>query len=303
MAADSNIGLSVQAQRFLDAGIRPARDRSPANLPSLRAEERAYITPGVERAIAEHGVTTATITIAGVPCLSVEPKHHTTTWPILYGYGGGFVMGSPYEDLTIAAPIAAQTGARVIIPDYRLAPEHPWPAGLDDGFAVYRALADEDFALVGESAGGNFGLSLMVRARQAGLPLPRVAALLSPWCDLTNSGASLTLNDGRDPTLAKQEVDAAAAHYAGLHDRRQAEISPLFADFDDSYPPCIITSGTRDLLLSPSEDLAARLSAAGVPVKLRIWEEMWHVFEWNNELPEAAASITEISAFLSSHMA
>ena len=302
MAEDRTTGLSPQAQRFLDAGIRPPRDRSPANLPTLRAEERAYITPGVERALAELGVTTPTVTIAGVSCLTVEPPQQHATWPILYGYGGGFVMGSPYEDLTIAAPIAVQTGARVIIPDYRLAPEHPWPAGLDDGFAVYTALADEEFAIVGESAGGNFALSLMVRARQAGLPLPRAAALLSPWCDLTNSGASLTFNDGRDPTLAKQEVADAAAHYAGSHDKQQAEISPLFATFDDSYPPCIITSGTRDLLLSPSEELAARLSAAGVPVEMRVWEEMWHVFEWNNDLPEAAVSITEISAFLSSHM-
>ena len=302
MAANSTTRLSPQARRFLEAGIRPPRDRSPDHLPTLRAEERAYITPGVERTLAELAVTTTTGIIAGVPCLTVAPVRQAATWPILYGYGGGFVMGSPYEDLTIAAPIAVQTGARVIIPDYRLAPEHPWPAGLDDGFAVYKVLADDDFAIVGESAGGNFALSLMVRARQAGLPLPRAAALLSPWCDLTNSAASLTFNAGRDPTLAKQEVDEAAAHYAGFHDKRQAEISPLFADFDDSYPPCMITSGTRDLLLSPSEDLAARLSAVGVPVTLRVWEEMWHVFEWNKDLPEAAASITEISAFLSSHM-
>lgn len=295
-------GPSKQAQRVLDAGAHPARDRSAGNLPRLRSQTRDFIAPAVQRSLEAHAVVTRPVRIAGVPCLNVEPAACSVDWPVLYGFGGGFVMGSPFEDLTIAAPIAAQTGARVIIPDYRLAPEHPWPAAIEDGFAVYQELAQDRFAIVGESAGGNFVLCLMQEARQRGLRLPSAAALLSPWCDLTNSGDSLIFNDGRDPTLATAEVNAAAAHYAGKHDRSNASISPLFGPFDETFPPCIITTGTRDLLRSPSELLAKEMTAAGVAVDLRVWDEMWHVFEWDSDLPEAAASLAEISTFLTDHM-
>jgi monoterpene epsilon-lactone hydrolase len=167
------------------------------------------------------------VTLGGVRCLDVRPTTLRVDWPILYGFGGGMVEGSPIEDLPIIAPISALTGARVIVPDYRLAPEHPWPAAVDDGFAVYRALADRPFAIVGESAGGNLSLVWMLKAKAEALRLPDAAALLSPWCDLSNAGDSLTFNDGRDPTLTRRNSDMAAGYYAGTNNMDQPLISPI----------------------------------------------------------------------------
>ncbi|WP_162932931.1 alpha/beta hydrolase [Roseovarius sp. EL26] len=276
--------------------------RSTENLPHLRANTKAYITPFVEQALKDTGVAIQNITISGVPCLEITPAKQTVDWQILYGFGGGFVQGSPFEDLTISAHLCTMTGAKIIAPAYRLAPEHPWPAAIDDGFEVYRHMATHPFAIVGESAGGNFALSLMLRAQSKGLPLPRCTGLLSPWCDLSNSGDSLTANDGRDPTLTAQDVRSAAQHYASGQNLEDPAISPINGDFNAGFPPCIITSGTRDLLLSQAVCLAQTLRGHAVHVDLQVWEGLWHVFEWDNRVPEARRSLHNIAAFLSAHM-
>lgn len=294
--------ISQEAQKFLAKAPEPSADRTAENLPSLRAETRDYIAPSVARALQTHRVITDTIEMGGIPCLRVLPANQKVEWPILYGFGGGFVTGSPFEDLTIAAPLCAMTCAPVIIPDYRLAPENPWPAAIEDGFKVYKAIADEPFALAGESAGGNFALSLMLRAKLQGKPLPGAVALLSPWCDLTNSGDSLTTNDGRDPSIRTEHVNAAAKHYAGQHELTDADISPINGTYDETFPPCFISTGTRDLLLSQSISLADVMKAGGISVELQIWEGLWHVFEWENHLPESSQSMEQISAFLKQHM-
>ncbi|SPF75730.1 Putative acetyl-hydrolase LipR [Aliiroseovarius pelagivivens] len=299
---ESQYGVSAEALQFLKESTFSGTDRSAANLPVLRQQIREYMTPIVERLLQSSRVRTHVADIAGVTCLVVEPPELLTGCPVLYGFGGAFVKGSPFEDLAVAAPLCALTGARFIIPDYRLAPEHPWPAAIDDGFAVYRALADKSFALVGGSAGGNFALSLMLRARVEGLPLPCALALLSPWCDLSNSGESLASNDGRDPTLRLSDLEMSAPHYAGDNDVKNPLISPLFGTFDAHFPPCQITTGTRDLLLSQSVKLANALIDSGVVVDLHVWEGMWHVFEWDDRIPEARQSISRIAKFLSKHM-
>ncbi len=277
-------------------------DRSLDTLTTLRAETRRRIEPAVARILKQDKVQIETNKIDGITCLHIYPSEITAEWKILYGFGGGFVSGSPFEDLTIAAPLSISTGSVVIIPHYRLAPEFPWPAAIDDGFAVYKALSNEPFAIVGESAGGNLCLVLMQLAKRAGIPLPGAAAFLSPWCDLANSGSSLEDNNGRDPALTKQHLYFAAEHYAGAHDLADPAISPINGISDSSFPPCLITSGTRDLLMSQSERLAEILTHQGVRVDLRIWEDLWHVFEWDNELPEAKKSISEVSKFLIDNM-
>ena len=295
-------GLSDEAQNFLSKEVMP-RDRSARNLPGMRAKAKAVSVADAERICQAHDVTMDETILGGVRCLEVRPAKLAVAWPILYAFGGGMVEGSPEEDLPIIAPLSALTGARVIVPDYRLAPEHPWPAALDDGFAVYREIAVRPFAAFGESAGGNLSLAWMLKAKAEGLRLPGAAALLSPWCDLSNSGDSLAFNDGRDPTLARANSDLAARYYAGVNKVDQPLISPIHGAFDRSFPPFLITTGTRDLLLSQAVRLSHRLRDCGVTVDLQVWEGLWHVFEWYEDLPEARQSICQIASHLTRGMA
>jgi len=293
---------SVEARRIL-ASLRPSEpDRSAAGLPRLRQEAKARATAEAPRILCETRVTLRETVICDVPCLELIPAGRAAEWPILYGFGGGFVQGSPIEDLPIAAHLCAATGARVIIPDYRLAPEHPWPAPVDDAFAVYRDLARRPLAIVGESAGGNLALVLMQRARAAGLRLPGAAALMSPWCDLGNTGDSLRFNDGRDPSLSAQSSRMAVLHYVGDQPLDNPDISPIYGPFDIGFPPFVITTGTRDLHLSQAVRLSQVLRESGVRADLHVWEGLWHVFEWYDQLPEAKQSIQRVGAHLISNM-
>ena len=294
-------GLSDEALNFLNQEVRP-RDRSDRNLPGLRTEAKAFAAAETPRICQAHGVTVDETILGGLRCLDVRPPDMRVDWPIIYGFGGGMVEGSPLGDLPIIAPLSALTGARVIVPDYRLAPEHPWPAAVDDGFAVYRELADRTFAIVGESAGANLSLAWMLKAKAEGLRLPKAAALLSPWCDLSNAGDSLTFNDGRDPTMARRNSHLAAGYYAGANNLDQPSISPIHGAFDPSFPPFLITTGTRDLLLSQAVQLSQRLRDSGVTVDLQVWEGLWHVFEWYEDLPEARQSIARIADHLTRGM-
>ena len=184
--------------------------------------------------------------------------------------------------------------------DYRLSPEHSYPEPQQDMQRVYPALVEaygaRRLAVCGESAGGNQALALLQQARAAGLPLPSCAALLSPWCDLQNRGDSHAFNDARDPSLNGDWVDIAAAMHAGGHPLDDPGISPLFGDLS-GLPPVMITTGSRDLLLSQCLRLAQKLRAAGVDCDLRVWEGLWHVFEFY-AIPEADLSLREIAAFV-----
>ena len=295
-------GLSDEALTFLNREVKP-RDRSARNLPGMRAKAKAIATAEAQRICQANDVTMDETILGGVRCLVVHPLKLAVNWPILYAFGGGMVEGSPEEDLPVIAPISALTGSRVIVPDYRLAPEHPWPAALDDGFAVYREIAVHPFASFGESAGGNLSLAWMLKAKAEGLRLQCAAALLSPWCDLSNAGDSLAFNEGRDPTLARANSDLAVGYYAGTNRVEQPLISPIYGAFDSNFPPFLITTGTRDLLLSQAVRLSQRLRDSGVAVDLQVWEGLWHVFEWYEGLPEARQSIARIADHLTRGMA
>lgn len=298
---------SAQARAFIAANaMGPLPAPSAATIADFRNEAASEFRVRAERMLARLPVLHRDIVVAGIPCIEVVPTASDPAATLLYCYGGGFVCGSAFEDLIISAPLAAYADLRVVAPKYRLAPEHPWPAAVDDGFAVYRDLRERTapgrLAIAGESAGGNLALAILLRARREGLDLPAATALLSPWCDLEHGGDSLDANDGRDPTLSLAWVEAAARLYCGDRDAASPEISPINGAFDATFPPVLITTGTRDLLMSQCARLARVLRSAAISVDLRVWDNLWHVFEFYDEIPEADASVREIAQFLQSHL-
>jgi monoterpene epsilon-lactone hydrolase len=246
-----------------------------------------------------------TIDIAGISCRQLTPRGWSIERDscILYAYGGGYVSGSTCEDQIITAPLAQHSGMRIVMVEYRLSPEHPYPLPQQDMRQVYAALLEQYGAarliISGESAGGNQALSLMQYARDSGLALPRCAALFSPWCDLANQGDSHIFNDSRDPTLNNAYVDVAANLHAGDCPLDDPGLSPIHGDMN-GLPPCIITTGSRDLLLSQCLRLAAKLHTASVECDLRVWDGLWHVFEFY-PIPEAQLSIAEVAEFIRAH--
>jgi acetyl esterase/lipase len=297
-------GRSVEAQAFFEefSGSLLSIPRSE-NLPQYRIDSRQDFEPYVRRALGRHQVEIEDIEIDGIACKQITPPDWSVEKGVCiqYAFGGGAVAGSPYEDLIITIPLARYSGARIYSVDYRLAPEHPYPAAQQDMARVYLHLLNQYGAhrlvIGGESAGGNLALALLHHIRDQKMEMPGCAALLSPWCDLTAQGDSHLFNDNRDPTLNNDWVDIAAALYANGHALDDAGISPLFAAMHD-LPATIITTGSCDLLLSECLRLARKMRAAGVTCDLRVWEGMWHVFEFYNDLPESEQSIIEIAEFI-----
>jgi monoterpene epsilon-lactone hydrolase len=300
--ADMSAAAESLYQQLCAAGIAlPYRE----NLDAYREAVGDGFAPQIEVAIAAFDGEIEMIEIAGINCRQLTPRGWKEQQGrcILYAYGGGYVSGSTSEDQLITAPLAQQSDRRIIMVEYRLSPEHPYPLPQQDMRQVYSALLDQYGAsrliVSGESAGGNLALGLMQYARDNGLPLPRCAVLFSPWCDLANQGDSHAFNDARDPTLNNAWVDIAASLHADDCPLDDPQLSPIHGDMH-GLPPCIITTGSRDLLLSQCLRLAARLRAAGVECDLRVWDGLWHVFEFY-PIAEAQLSIAEIAAFIRAH--
>jgi monoterpene epsilon-lactone hydrolase len=300
--ADMSPAAETLYQQLCAAGIAvPDRE----NLEAYRQAVRDGFAPQIEVAVEAFDGDIEIIEIAGIRCRQLTPPGWNSQQGhcILYAYGGGYVSGSTSEDQLITAPLAQQSGRRIIMVEYRLSPEYPYPLPQQDMRQVYSALLDQygsaRLVVGGESAGGNQVLSLMQDARDSGLALPRCAVLFSPWCDLANQGDSHIFNDTRDPTLNNDWVDVAASWHAGDCALDDPGLSPIHGDMR-GLPPCIITTGSRDLLLSQCLRLAARLRAAGVECDLRVWDGLWHVFEFY-PIAEARLSIAEIAEFIRVH--
>ena len=296
---------SVEAMQFLETYLSQDLQFNMADIDEVRKQIFEGFKPASERAIANHDVTLNTTEIAGVSCMEIIPPDLKPERLIIYGYGGGYFSGSPFEDLPVSAHIAAKTQARLIAPHYSLAPEHPHPKAVEESLAVCETLLKEGnfetYAMMGESAGGNLALVLTQALLAKGFAKPVSLAVLSPWCDLSSKDDSFHFNDGRDPTLAGGNMDMAVSAYTNGKNPSDPSISPLYGKFDEDFPPTIITTGTRDLLMSQSVRLARIMRDAGASVDMRIWEGMWHVFEFYDELPEAEKSLTSVSDFINSH--
>ena len=204
-------------------------------------------------------VTTSSGNLGGIPTLDIT----TTTEPrsdavLLWFHGGWYTMGSPGTAAALSSDVARRTGAKIVSVDYRLAPEHPYPASLQDARAAYRALLESgvsphDVAMVGESAGGGLVVSTLASLAEEGLPQPAAAVLFSPWADLTLSGESMTSKVGIDPAFVPEKVRARVADYVGDADAADPAISPIFADLR-GLPPLLIQAGSYEILLDDSCD-------------------------------------------------
>jgi acetyl esterase/lipase len=303
--------ISAEARAFIQNA--PPLGLRHDSLDAVAAERRANLrqrSGDCEAARAAYCERVEEIALAGRAVQRILPKGYDPVddgKAVLHFFGGGYLVGSPFEELTLTAPLAARLGLELYVPHYRLAPEHPFPAALEDAYAVYEALLDRygpgRLAVTGESAGGGLALAALLRARDAGLPLPAAAALLSPWCDLTKTGDTQTTLTGLDPTLAYEaSLEQAARAYADGRELREPLLSPVYADYGPGFCPTLITSGTRDLFLSDCARLSTALRRAGVDAALHVWEGMWHVFEWYPEIPEAGRSLDEIAAHLARHL-
>lgn len=202
---------------------------------------------------------------------------------LYYLHGGGYVIGSPATHRDLVENICAAADMKAFVPDYRLAPEHPFPAALDDSLAGYRWLLAQGYQadrihFAGDSAGGGLALASCLRAKQENLPQPKSLTLLSPWTDLTVSGASYTDRAERDPMLAAKLVPDAVAFYIGSHDASNPLISPLWGDLS-GLPPVYVQVGTEEILFSDSAVLVEKIRAAGGTAELEIWPDMPHVHQ------------------------
>jgi epsilon-lactone hydrolase len=249
------------------------------------------------------GTTIEAVDAGGVPAEWVTADGASTDAAVLYLHGGGYCIGSLDTHRGMAARLAAACRARVLNVDYRLAPEHPHPAAVDDAVAAYRWLLDRGVApaqvvVGGDSAGGGLAVATLLALRDGGDPRPAAGFCLSPWVDLECAGETFVTKADVDPMCTKEGLDEMAAAYAGEHHLRHPLVSPLHADLS-GLPPLLIHVGTAEVLLADSVRLAERARAAGVDVRLEAWDDLIHVFQaFAPMIPEALEAIDGIGAFV-----
>jgi epsilon-lactone hydrolase len=244
------------------------------------------------------GVPTAEITVDGI-----EPRH-----VVLYFHGGVYVMGDAALAADLASQVGRRTDAKVISVDYRLAPEHPYPAAVDDALAAYEALLDNskapsDIVLAGESAGGALAVATLVNARDHGLPLAAAAFVMSPYADLTLAGATMETKREVDPLMSREALQPRVADYTAGLDAALGLISPIFADLS-GLPPLLIQAGSHEVLLDDAVRLAGQAAIGDVEVTLDITPGVPHVFQaYHAILDEGAAALDRAGQFLSAQLA
>jgi len=223
---------------------------------------------------------------------------------LLYLHGGGYIACSPETHRMLVATLVARTGGRAWVPRYRLAPEHVYPAALDDARAAYRYLLDVEqvdparLVVLGDSAGGGLALALVQALRDEGHPLPAAVVAFSPWADLAVTGASLDENSARCAMFTGDTIRRAAPLYAGPHDPRTPGVSPLYGDFR-GFPPLLVHASTDEVLRDDAVRVATRAAAQGVRVELRLWRRVPHVWQFFSAvLPEARESLEAMLTFL-----
>jgi monoterpene epsilon-lactone hydrolase len=295
--------VSTEQQEILDAILRQSAFPVGSDVNQQRRQLRELVS--AQPLPAEVTVTAATlgeVPTAEITVDGIEPRH-----VVLYFHGGVYVIGDAFLAAELASQVGRRTQAKVISVDYRLAPEHPYPAAVDDALAAYEALlhngvAPSDIAFAGESAGGGLAVATMVNARDRELPLPAAAYVMSPYADLTLAGTTMETRRVVDPLLSRELLQPRVTDYTSGQDAASGLISPIFADLA-GLPPRIIQAGTHEVLLDDAVRLAAQAATADVAVTLDITQGVPHVFQaYHAILDEAAAALDRAGRFLSAHL-
>ncbi len=255
--------------------------------------------------ITAFGVRVEQDEINGLYAEWLTPKDHMDGKLLLYLHGGGYVVGGCDMHRQMVSHIARAGRIRTLLPEYRLSPEHKYPAAIDDAVAVYRTLLEmgikaEDIVFAGDSAGGGLTIATMLALRDAGDPLPAAAVLLSPFLDATGSGDSMRTRVEKDPWFQPEDLPVIADYYCEPHQRRFPLVSPVFANIE-GLSPMFIQVGDDEILLSDSERIADACLAAGIDVELEAWPGMWHVFQmFIGKMPESRQAIDKMGAYIQS---
>lgn len=232
----------------------------------------------------------------------VIPPEEDPEKVIFYTHGGGYGMGDLVSSRALIAPIAKKTGIRVFSFEYRLAPEHPFPAAFDDAKEAYEYVLGQGYSpgniiAFGESAGGGLAVSNILRLIAEGKEAPKCLVTISPWSDLTATGQTYFLNEDKDPLLRGKYLKRLADSYVGDDSPLNPYISPAFASYDDRFPPTLIQAGSDEVLLDDSKLLYNAMKDGGVDVDIEIYPKMWHVFHiW--QIEESDKAITAIDEFI-----
>ena len=296
--------MSIEQQETLDAILR----QSALPVGSSVDEQRRLLRELVSAQPLPAEVTVTAATLGGVPTAEVTVDGIDTRHVVLYFHGGVYVIGDAFLAAELASQVGRRTQAKVISVDYRLAPEHPYPAAVDDALAAYDALlhngtAPSDIAFAGESAGGGLAIATVVNARDHGLPLPAAAFVMSPYADLTLAGTTMETKREADPLMSREALESRVTDYTQGQDAALGLISPIFADLS-GLPPLIIQAGSHEVLLDDAVRLARQAATADVEVTLDITPGVPHVFQaYYPILDEAAAALDRAGQLLSAHLA
>jgi monoterpene epsilon-lactone hydrolase len=247
------------------------------------------------------------VALGGVGAIELTVAGQAAGPTVLYFHGGGYVVGSARTGTHLAAELARRAGGRALSVGYRLAPEHPYPAAVEDGLAAYAGLLESglspaEILVAGDSAGGGLAVATLLAARDQGLPQPAAVAVVSPWADMTRSGASMRAKDGADPLFSYDVMGWYAGRYVPAGDRSAPLASPVFATLA-GLPPLLIQVGSHEVLLDDAVRLAALAGRDDVEVTLQVAPEGTHVFQSHfGALDEADEALDQVARFFRRHL-
>lgn len=280
---------------------------APIGAGSDPLELRAGMAAATASAPPPENATVEAVRIGDVPAEWTDADGVARDAAIVYLHGGGYIMGNLDSHRNLVANLSRAAGIRALSVDYALAPEHPFPRAVEDavaavGFVHAQGIAPDRVIVAGDSAGGGLTAAALLAMRDRGLPLPAAGVLISPWLDLTQSGATMTSLAEADPMVSKQLLDLCAKCYLGGQDPKTPLASPLFADLT-GLPPLLIHVGTAETLLDDARRFDAAARSVGVDATLEEWEDMIHVWHtFSAMLPEANQAIDRIGAFAKEHL-